>query len=460
MTFVIDNQYDGSEKLIKDFESTPPVLYDIDEHRNNPKNIANEKKSGRNLIINGENYNSLSILNYTHCNKIDFIYIDPPYNTGNKSFMYNDKYINEGDQDRHLKWASFMKSRLEIAKNLLKDEGVIAIQIDETELFNLKLLMDSIFIEQNFIKMLSVEMSATQGMKVKAAQQGTIVKNMEYILLYAKNKQLVKDQHPFRVMGKIAEYDTHYTKIIINNQYAGTLYDYVRKSFSDFSLKINKAEKISKNIVKYEYANNEKFRSFIHGISKIIFYPSEFKVKYKFSDQEIEILNSGKIIDVTHGGRSYKICKNRNGNINQLLSLSGSIGDISDISQNYGVRTIRGDFWGGYHKDMINVRSEGGKDFKNGKKPIRLIKDLIKLINRDNMTILDFFAGSGSTGHAVLEMNALENTNHKFILCTNDCRGICTDITIPRIKNVYREFKEDLGENDSFIVYRGRVLRS
>lgn len=164
----------------------------------------------RHVIIEGENLESLSALTFTHAGKIDIIYIDPPYNTGNKDFRYNDDYVDPDNDYRHSKWLSFMKRRLSLAKRLLSDDGVIFISISDIEYANLKVMCDSqeLFGEGSYVTTLHVEMSATQGMKVRAAQNGTIVKNAEYILIYARGgrkqiaRNLLYDYRP--------DYDTHY----------------------------------------------------------------------------------------------------------------------------------------------------------------------------------------------------------------------------------------------------------
>ena len=107
------------------------------------------------MLIEGDNYHSLAVLNFTHYESIDIIYIDPPYNTGNDDFIYNDKiksgYVKGDDPFRHSKWLSFMEKRLKLAKNLLKKEGAIFISIDDTEQSPLRMLCDEIFEEKNFI---------------------------------------------------------------------------------------------------------------------------------------------------------------------------------------------------------------------------------------------------------------------------------------------------------------------
>ncbi len=140
---------DKPEEFNEKSRDSLPILREdtslgIDDSENKPYNI----------IIEWDNYHSLSALSYTHQGKIDVIYIDPPYNTGNKDFIYNDAYVDKEDSYRHSKWLSFMNKRLVLAKNLLKDDGVIVISIDDNEFAQLKLLCDEIFGENILIETL------------------------------------------------------------------------------------------------------------------------------------------------------------------------------------------------------------------------------------------------------------------------------------------------------------------
>ncbi len=124
-----------------------PVL---EEDKN--KEIVTDKEKPVNILIEGDNYHALSVLNYTHKGKVDVIYIDPPYNRGTGDhFIYNDKIVDKEDAYRHSKWLSFMEKRLKLAKNLLKNSGVIFISIDDNEFSQLELLCDDIFGEKNNI---------------------------------------------------------------------------------------------------------------------------------------------------------------------------------------------------------------------------------------------------------------------------------------------------------------------
>ena len=151
-----------SEKVDEMLVNNIPIFKEIEDK----KILVNEEKPF-NFLLEGDNLHSLTLLEKTHTGKVDVIYIDPPYNTGNKDFIYDDKFIDKTDGYIHSKWLSFMSKRLEIAKKLLKDDGIIFISIDDNEQAQLKLLCDNIFGEENLIATICVELSKTQGMKVK-----------------------------------------------------------------------------------------------------------------------------------------------------------------------------------------------------------------------------------------------------------------------------------------------------
>lgn len=133
------------EEFEKKTKDSLPILEEI------PELAIKQDETLDNIIIEGDNYHTLSVLSYTHRRQVDMIYIDPPYNTGNKDFVYNDRYVDKEDDFRHSKWLSFMEKRLKLAKELLKETGVIFISIDDNEQAQLKLLCDEIFGEENFI---------------------------------------------------------------------------------------------------------------------------------------------------------------------------------------------------------------------------------------------------------------------------------------------------------------------
>ena len=161
-----------------------------------------------NFLIEGDNLASLSILEKTHKGKIDVIYIDPPYNTGNKDFIYDDSYVDNVDTFKHSKWLSFMKKRLELAVKLLKEDGVIFISIDDNEAANLKVLCDQIFNEDNYIAEFSRKVSASPRMDAKHIAVGN-----DKILVYAKNKNslvITKKESETYLNNPSAQKDDHF----------------------------------------------------------------------------------------------------------------------------------------------------------------------------------------------------------------------------------------------------------
>lgn len=164
-----------------------PQLYELKKQR-----IVTDINSETNYLIEGDNFFALNLLRYTHWGKIDLIYIDPPYNTGNKEdeegFVYNDKRVDAEDSFRHSKWLSFMSKRLELARDLLTDSGLIFISIDHNEFAQLRLLCDQIFGEVNFINYLCWKKRSTGGQ----VKDGSMITQTEFVFIYAKNKSKSK----------------------------------------------------------------------------------------------------------------------------------------------------------------------------------------------------------------------------------------------------------------------------
>jgi len=176
-----------TEEVVEMCKEKLPVLKEIKD-----KEIITDKDKPVNLLIEGDNYHALSVLNYTHAKKVDVIYIDPPYNTGNKDFIFNDHYVDKEDAYRHSKWLSFMEKRLKLAKNLLKDTGVIFISIDDNEVAQLKLLMDDknrgIFGENNLESIICWRRRTNQPND----KSKMIAKVAEFLLVYAKIQIFLK----------------------------------------------------------------------------------------------------------------------------------------------------------------------------------------------------------------------------------------------------------------------------
>ncbi|MGL2816657.1 DNA methyltransferase [Helicobacter pylori] len=332
------------------------------------------KDENTNYLIKGNNLIALHSLKKKFAKKVKCIYIDPPYNTGNDSFNYNDNF-------NHSSWLVFMKNRLEVAREFLSDDGVIFVQCDDNEQAYLKVLMDEIFGRENFVASLHVELSATQGMKVASAKKGNIVKNAEYILIYSKN---MENFSFIRSLYVAKEWDEHYSIYIDpKTKKRETLLNFLK----------NRYENITKDKIIALYNDDKDFRDFIHKNANNIYRDAMIEVNFNFAKEQESSLNNGEIVEYNQ----YLIFKNSNNIIRQLLKLSDAIGETDDFDAKIGLRKIRGDWWGSFYKDMMNINKEANLVWKAGKKPERLIKDILEIATNENDLVLDFFAGSGTT---------------------------------------------------------------
>ena len=390
------------EKFDKDSKDALPILR---EKGNKYPDIITNKNENFNILIEGDNYHSLSVLSYTHKNKIDVIYIDPPYNTGKKDFIYNDHYVDIEDRFRHSKWLSFISKRLKLAKSLLRKDGVIFISIDDNEIAQIVLLCDEIFGEKNFIN----NFMWLHGKGKKTKQSRTL---QQYVLCYAKNKQ------------NLGEWmDTKFASGTFSNPDNDSRGDWFSGSIS-FS-----EERSNKNSANYFTIKSPT------GVS--------WTRQWQCDKEEMdEHLSSKKIYfgpapDCSNVPRLKIFPEDSNEIIpSNIIDEVGSTRDAQNELD-----------------EIIGYKKDGKSKFENPK-PIKLIQYLCKIINKDkNITVLDFFAGSGTTGQAILDLNK-DGGNRKFIICTNNGdekseHKIATDICYPRIKNIVNGYvntrKEKIG---------------
>ncbi|WQZ07974.1 site-specific DNA-methyltransferase [Helicobacter pylori] len=334
------------------------------------------KDKNTNYLIKGNNLIALHSLKKKFAKQVKCIYIDPPYNTGNDSFNYNDNF-------NHSSWLVFMKNRLEAAREFLSDDGVIFVQCDDNEQAYLKVLMDEIFLRENFVACLHVEISTTQGMKVGFAKKGNIVKNAEYILIYARDIENFSFIRPLYVSKN---YDEHYSIYLDpKTKKRDTLLNFLKKYYD---------ENMTKNKISALYESDTDFRNFIHKHADDIYQEHNADLNINLTHEQENKLNNNEIIEY-----GEYLLLNSNNKIRQLIRLSeDGIGETDDFDAKFGFRKIRGDWWASYYKDMGNVNKQGGDIlFKNGKKPERLIKDILEIATNENDLVLDFFAGSGTT---------------------------------------------------------------
>ena len=340
-----------------------------------------------NFLIEGDNLASLRLLEKTHKGGIDLIYIDPPYNTGNKDFIYDDNFVDSNDTFRHSKWLSFMEKRLRIAKNLLSDQGAIFISCDEHEFTQLKLLCDSIFDEKRFVDCICWDK--------KSSAKGVPPKNMlvnvhEYILAYCVSEQ-------FAFLGET-------------------------RDETGFSNPDNDSRGVWRN-TNIKSTTKSKDQCFTITDPKT---GNTFTDTWAYSEQELNrLIREGYII----------FPKKATGQVRKKEFLSEFTNDKKAIKSSWGL------FDNQKNTEMLKALLPNA--FFLNPKPLNLLSYLLSVTISPNKssTILDFFAGSGTTGHAVMKLNAEDGGNRKFILCTNNENNICRDVTYERIKRVIA--KED-----------------
>ena len=422
---------DKPENVVKECETKLPVVKEIEE-----KAIENAPGEPTNIIIEGDNYHALSVLNYTHAEKIDVIYIDPPYNTGSKDFVYNDCYVDAEDTFRHSKWLSFMDRRLRLAKNLLADDGIVFISIDDNEYAQLKILCDEIFGEENFVaNIINQSANSVYGTKASAKNR-TYIKIKDYVLVYKKyGAQL--NLNPLYSPSKSYLHDSHDfvyecgVKVSTTDWFKDNYGDVFRK----YGLNINKG-----NIQKVLEFDEEIRDEVIERLLDIQYRTVGAYNEKLLSESELNRLANGEIVE--HDGQLLYSENDGKSSIGTLRPLRDS---CHDVAGKLVKCEILGDIWN-TSSAYQNINAEGGVRFKNGKKPVLLIENILQSINKPNAIVLDFFAGSGTTGHAVLEQNLIDGGRRSFILCTNNEDGIAEDTMYVRMENI----SKGIGANKAF----------
>lgn len=373
------------------------------------KSIIKDKRFVNNLLIEGDNLKALKELRKDYTNKIKLIYIDPPYNTKNKKFIYNDRFESSD-------WISFMEERLLLSKELLHEEGLIFISIDDNELYNLKPLCDKIFGINNFIENFIWVKNSTKN------NSKTSSNNHEYILCYGKNIKKIKDKEYFRTRKP------GYDEVI---------------SLVDEGKKLKKTPKEIEKDLKLLFKENKHWK----GISSYKFIDEKYRV---YSSGDLSSPQEGYVYNVIHPITKKK-CKVPTNNWRykeeQLQNLIKEDKILFGKSERTVPRYKRflTDVEEEVLKSVIINNDDGKKELEklfNGKspfnnpKPTSLIKTLISCIPDKDIVVLDFFAGSGTTGHATINLNKMDNGERKFILCNNNENNICEEITYERIKKV------------------------
>lgn len=393
-----------------------PILTEVKERAI----ISDNSDAPNHILIEGDNLHALTALTYTHEGKIDVIYIDPPYNTGNKDFVYNDSYVDKEDGYRHSKWLSFMNKRLKIAKQLLSEKGVIFISIDDNEQAQLKLLCDTVFGESNFVSKFDWRK------KTGANDAKDVAVITESILLYTKN-------HPLTIENEIWARDEN----SINQQRYRLVDEFVETRGKYYLDTLDRGGLQYSDSMNFGIETPDGSIIFPNGRSNFvndgwIWKWGKDKIKWGIENKFLEFVKSNKSKNSKYTIK-YKVYKNvdNEGNVREKFGRAYSNLIIEPINQQGNI-------------DIINIFN--GESIFSNPKPVGLISYFLRVIRSRNIQILDFFAGSGTTLHATMKLNAEDGGYRRCILVTNNENNICEEVTYIRNKKVIEGYTTPKGE--------------
>lgn len=382
------------------------------QHRTAVDNeIVSFDKEKDNLIIKGNNLLALHTLREHYTGKIKLIYIDPPYNTGSDSFLYNDRF-------NHSAWLTFMKNRLEIARELLREDGYIFIQTDDSEQAYLKVLMDSIFGSEQYVNTISVLFKNIAGAS-GGGEDKRLKKNVEFITVYSKNYEMAVPFSAVYEKQEISEQLEEYRAEGKSWKYNNLLLDEGTKEYVGSTVDGSGDE-----IRMYKHSNFQipaiSKQMKLEGLSEKDFYEKYYDKIYRGTMPQSSIrtrvmdkwgelgLTDNPLMSIEYVPRSGR---NKGKLYKQFYSgnkfnLFAWLSDVVEVDENGTVYKTQkaGTFWN-YVGETKNVNKEGQVEFPNGKKPERLLGKIIEMASDEGDTVLDFFGGSGSTAAAAMKMN-------------------------------------------------------
>jgi len=430
-----------------------PVLKEV-----KGKAIRGKQDKPVHLLIEGDNYHSLAVLNFTHQERIDVIYIDPPYNTGKSDFIYNDKiksdYVPKDDPFRHSKWLAFMEKRLKLARGLLAQTGVIIVHIDENEGDALYFLLSDIFGEENDLgkivwnkknpkgdskgvstmheSILCFAKSRADFLQLDNALQrrkpnadamfkkaAALYKKIGKIMIPEEIKEMVK---PFQYSRKALEdFKVEYCLDLVNREFEAWL---SRQNFSG-----------GEKAYKYIDANGDVFRTVSMAWPNKKDAPAEYRIPLVHPDTK-------KKCPVPARGWRYPP-----ETMKKFLENGHIIFGKDETKQPERKYLLKENLWQNTPSIFADATSDDelfanlniGFEYP---KPYAVSEYLLSSIHPNPKVILDFMAGSGTTGHAVLALNHEDGGDRQFILCTNNENNICTNVCHPRIKKVIRGYTD------------------
>ena len=388
---------DSPEDVEENLRVNVPVLVE-DKDR---AIISNADDAPNHILIEGDNLEALTALSYTHEGKIDVIYIDPPYNTGNKDFVYNDSFVDSEDGYRHSKWLSFMEKRLKIAKKLLSDKGVIFISIDDNEQANLKLLCDEVFGSVNFIGLISRATGTTTGQDT-----GSLGKACDYIVVYSK-------QTGYQIGGiPLSQKDLDRYGMVDE-----------KGNYSILQLRRTGGED------RREDRPTMFFPIIAPDGSEIYPYgPTGYESRWRVGPDKVVQMRKDNLL-------YFKKDKNGEWKVYYKFYAEGKTKRPSNLWLDLD----------GNKKAQIELKNIIQNAKFETPKPVQVIKRVLELTTSTNSIIFDFFAGSGTTLHATMQLNAEDGGHRQCILCTNNENNICEEVTYERNKRVINGYTTPKG---------------
>ena len=421
-----------------------PVLTEVPERAI----ISEDKDAPNHILIEGDNLEALATLAYTHEGKIDVIYIDPPYNTGKKNeFKYNDSWVDKDDLFKHTKWCSYINRRLKIAKKLLSQSGVIFLSIDDHEYSQLKSICDSIFFENNFICNF---IWYTDG---HTDNQDIFTNVHEYILCYSFNKNHIK---PNNIVDPNIDESSKIQRDFAENSI-------IKNGAKNPPTRIKLPVGFPCEVESLNLSPSENLTEFLSDVKNNLYISREITKRYnmkypvRFSNlivsnyslqEECEVfsgwMNPEKLKEFIKNDCNPIFESKTQTTLRFYLSKNGVIYYRREGRSSHYVQTVLENMGTTEQNKYMLERMGVSFDYP---KPLKLIQYLLSLFSKKNSVCLDFFAGSGTTLHATMQLNAEDGGHRQCILVTNNENNICEEVTYVRNKRVINGYKTPKGTN-------------